>query len=85
MAHINAHQEALLAFVDNSFTSLHQALLMARDSNIADAERLEAAPNEPGFPGSTHAVARLMRESAQSWERRAEELSKLYDALPEEG
>lgn len=76
-----AHQ-ALHDFVDQHGTSLHQALLMARDSNLADADRLEAAPDEPGFPGPTHAVARLMRESAASWNRLADELTAITDAFP---
>lgn len=87
MHRINDNQQALLAFVDNNFTSLYQALIMARDSNNAEAARLETEPNQdaPGWPGPTRQLAKMMRESAQSWNGHAEELSKLYDALPQEG
>jgi len=84
---INDAERALLDFVDEEFTGLFQALIMARDSNNAEAERLEKEPDQdaPGFPGTKRQVARLMRESAQSWSEKAAELSKLYDALPKEG
>ena len=84
---INNAERALLDFIDEEFAGIYQALIMARNSNTADAERLEKEPDQgsPQFPGSNRQMARLMRESAQSWDLKAQELSRLYDALPQEG
>lgn len=61
----------MLAWIENNGTSVHQALIMAAESNEEDARR---------FAGSDQdAVAKLMTESGASWRKRAAEFQERYE------
>lgn len=64
----------LIRWFDNQSSSLHHALVMAAERNTEDAASVEAeAP----------AVARVLRESAESWRKHATEVLTLTEKLGE--
>jgi len=74
----NTHEQELLDFVDNEATAIVQALRTMAEKNEADAKSLE----DQGL--SAH-VVKVLRESAASWEGKADEFDRLFDKLPMRG
>jgi hypothetical protein len=80
MTRMNSDQRdaayAMLLWIDNQWTSVHQALVMAAEHNERDAAMCEA--------GDQEAVAQVLRQSGMAWRRHADELTKLAEALPQD-
>ena len=67
---------AMLLWIDNNWTSVHQSLIMAAEHNERDAAMCEASDQM--------AVAEVLRQSGQSWRKHAEKLTELAEALPQD-
>jgi hypothetical protein len=65
---------AMLLWIDNNWTSVTQALIMAAEHNERDAAMCEASDQA--------AVADVLRQSGRSWRRHAEKVTELAEALP---
>jgi len=64
----------LIRWFDNNSSSVHHALVMAAERNTEDAASVEAeAPH----------VARVLRESAESWRKHATDVLALTEKLGE--
>lgn len=67
---------AMLLWIDNNWTSVHHALIMAAEHNERDAAMCEASDQA--------AVAEVLRQSSKSWRKHAEKVLELAEALPED-
>lgn len=61
----------MLVWIESNGTSVHQALVMAAESNEEDARRFAG--------GDQDAISKLMKESGQAWRKRAAEFQERYE------
>ena len=73
---ITESEADLLRFVDNEATSIVQALRTMAERNEKDAAALS------DWDDPNRNVRLLLRDSAKSWQAKADEFDRLFDAIP---
>ena len=61
-------------FIDNEYTSLHQALIFIAESNETNAGE--------AFKNGQQQIGQMLLDSARSWREKAQVLMGIYAAIP---